>query len=155
MNHHRVWLRDELQRVWLRNNVGVASNYDDLMSMQTENTTIISVLVREDATPELEERFVLNLVSVETISGSISPGTGVARLDAMATSADITISASNNPHGQVDFQTSSLVVRVEEGQLLQLTVIRQFGIFGEDPGADWMCVGVYMCVGVWRVYMCL
>lgn len=93
--------------------------------------TLITVLVRSDATPELEERFTLTLVAIRTISAAISPGSGAATLDLQASTADITIRASNNPHGQVDFQTASLSVTVEEGQTRELIIVRQFGMFGE------------------------
>ena len=92
---------------------------------------MISLLVRSDATPELEERFILTLDSVSTFSSVISSSAGAASLDPQARTADISIRASNNPHGQVDFQTSSLSVTVGEGLSQQLTVIRQFGSFGE------------------------
>jgi len=92
---------------------------------------VIYLLVRSDATPELEERFTLTLVSVSTFSDNISSSAGAASLDPQASTADISISASNNPHGQVDFQTSSLSLSLGEGLSQQLTIIRQFGSFGE------------------------
>ena len=86
--------------------------------------------MRTDATPELAERYTLTLFQVRTISDVISPGSGEATLDAQATTATITIRASNNPHGEVDFQDGSLFVTTEEGLAAQFTIIRQFGTFG-------------------------
>lgn len=99
--------------------------------MQRENTTVIEVTVRSDTTPELAERYTLTLDTVRTLSDSISSGSGAAILDPQASTATITIGASNNPHGQIDFQASSLFVTSDEGQMTQLTIIRQFGTFGE------------------------
>lgn len=52
-------------------------------------------------------------------------------LDPQASMATITIRASNNPHGEVAFQDSSLSVSTQEGLTPQLTIVRQFGTFGE------------------------
>ena len=97
---------------------------------QGENVTMIQVDVETDATPELAERYTLTLLRVRTISDAISSGSGAATLDPQATTATITIAASNNPHGEVDFQDSSLFVTAEEGSAPQFTIIRQFGSFG-------------------------
>ncbi len=93
--------------------------------------TFIQVEVQTDATPELAERYTLTLLRVRTISDAISSGSGAATLNSQAAMATITIRASNNPHGEVDFQDSSLFVTTEEGLALQLTIIRQFGTFGK------------------------
>lgn len=87
--------------------------------------------MRSDATPELAERYALTLTQVRTISDSISPGSGSATLDAQASMATITIRASNNPHGEVDFQNSSLFITDIEGAAPEFSIIRQFGTFGE------------------------
>ena len=84
-----------------------------------------------DTTPELVERYTLTLNAIWTHSNSISSGSGSATLDSQATTATITIRASDNPHGQMDFQASSLSITSEEGQTPQLTIIRQFGTFGK------------------------
>lgn len=88
------------------------------------------MVVRADATPELAERYTLTLVEVRTISDTISSGSGAATLDPQASTATITIRASNNPHGEVAFQDSSLSVTAQEGESPQFTIIRQFGTFG-------------------------
>ena len=40
--------------------------------------------------------------------------------------------ASDNPHGVVEFQATSVFVSTEETSSLELTIIRQFGTFGEQ-----------------------
>ena len=93
--------------------------------------TTIEVTVRPDTTPELAERYTLSLVQVRTISDSIASGSGAASLDLQRSTATITIRASNNPHGEVDFQAGSLSVTTDEGSTPQFTIIRQFGSFGK------------------------
>ena len=85
--------------------------------------------VAPDATPEIEERYTLTLIDVRTTTEDIAPS-GAATLDPLATMATISIRASNNPHGVVEFQSSSLFVTIEEAAFLQLTLVRQFGLFG-------------------------
>lgn len=80
--------------------------------------------------PELAERYTLTLLEVRTISNFIASGSGAATLDAQASTATITIRASNNPHGEVAFQGSSLFTSTQEGLTPQFTIIRQFGTFG-------------------------
>ena len=86
--------------------------------------------VRADATPETEERYTLNLVSISTLSDFISPS-GAAVLDQQGTTSSITIRASNNPHGVIQFQQSSLSARSQDGMTVEFTIIREFGTFGE------------------------
>ena len=101
------------------------------LSLQGDNATSIPVEVEPDVTPELEERFTLTLLEVRTISEFISAGSGAAQLDPQASTATITIRASNNPHGEVAFQSSSLFTSAQEGVAQQLTIVREFGAFGE------------------------
>ena len=84
--------------------------------------------------PELAERYTLTLLQVRTISDFISSESGAAALDPQASTATITIRASNNPHGEVAFQASSLVISTQEDSTPQLTIIRQFGTFGNNLG---------------------
>lgn len=99
---------------------------------QGENSTVIVVDVRADATPELAERYTLTLTEVRTVSDRIASGSGAATLDPQASTATITIRASNTPHGEVDFQDSSLFITTDEGLAPQFTIIRQFGTFGNE-----------------------
>ena len=101
------------------------------MHAQGENSTVIQVEVRADATPELAERHLLSLLQVRTLSDFIAPGSGAAILDPQASMATLTIRASDNPHGEVAFQNASLFTDIQEGLAQQLTIIRQFGTFGE------------------------
>lgn len=66
---------------------------------------------------------------METLSADIA-STGAATLDQTANIATITIRASNNPHGIVEFQMNSLNVMTDESAMLSLTIIREFGLIG-------------------------
>ena len=99
--------------------------------IQGENETEIVVSVRSDPTPEIEERYTLELVTITTISDVISPS-GAADFDMQGTTSSITIRASNNPHGVIQFQQSSLTARSQEGASVQFTIIREFGTFGKS-----------------------
>ncbi len=81
-----------------------------------------------DSQPEVEERYTLTLINVTTISDDLSPS-GHAFLDPLATTATVTIRASNNPHGVVEFQSTS--VQLMEGGAMGVAIIRQFGAIGE------------------------
>lgn len=87
--------------------------------------------VRSDPTPEIEERYTLELITVTTISDVISPS-GAADFDPRGTTSSITIRASNNPHGVIQFQQSSLSARAQDGTSVQFTIIREFGTFGKS-----------------------
>ena len=86
--------------------------------------------VRSDPTPEIEERYTLELIAITTISDVISLS-GAAVFEEQGTTSSITIRASNNPHGVIQFQQSSLVARSQDGMSVQFTIIREFGTFGE------------------------
>ena len=86
------------------------------------------ISVQADSSPEVEERYTLTLVAVETISDNVSPS-GHAIFDPLATMATVTIQASNNPHGVIEFQSDT--VRLEEGGAEGVAIVRQFGAFGE------------------------
>lgn len=68
-------------------------------------------------------------MSVQTLSVDIV-GDGAATIDPMSNTATITIGASNNPHGIVEFQINSLDVTTDESMMLDLTIIREFGLIG-------------------------
>ena len=88
------------------------------------------IYVSADSTPETAETYALTLVSIETQSPDIS-SPGFAVLDPQASTATITIRASNSPHGVVEFQSASQSVESDESFHTELTIIRQFGTFGE------------------------
>ena len=57
---------------------------------------------------------------------------GRAELDSDATMATITLRASNNPHGVVEFLELSVEAESEESSPVLLTVVREFGSIGEQ-----------------------
>ena len=116
------------------------------LSAQGDNATFIDVAVRADATPELAERYTLTLLRVRTISDFISSGSGAATLEEEGRTATITIRASNNPHGEVAFQDTSLFTTNQEGSTQQLTIVRQFGTFGECWQRAWRVGHVATCL---------
>ena len=95
---------------------------------QGANSTDILIQVLADATPEVSEPYTLNITSVQTLSPDISP-LGHASLDPLATMATITIQASDNPHGVVEFQAAAVSSR--ETAPVELTLVRKFGTFGK------------------------
>ena len=99
--------------------------------LQGESTTSVILQVLADATPEIPEPYTVNITSVETLSTDISSRDGVAILDQTSSTATITIRASDNPHGIVEFQSSSLDVLTDESAMLELTIIRTFGTIGK------------------------
>ena len=96
--------------------------------MQGSNYTEIVFSVAADGTPELAEEYSLSLTSVQTFSDDIS-SMGRAELDPSATMATITLRASDNPHGVVEFQ--EMTAETEESSSLFLTVVREFGAIGQ------------------------
>ena len=86
--------------------------------------------VAADAVPELEEEYHLSLTAVHTVSDDISE-MGAAQLDRDATMATLTLSASDNPHGVVEFQELSVHAESEESSPVTLTIVREFGAIGE------------------------
>ena len=126
---------------------------DDFMSFlvqfQAENSTEIIVSVRSDPTPEIEERYTLNLVAITTLSDFISPS-GAAVFDQQGRTSSITIRASDNPHGVVQFQQSSLSARSQDGSVVEFTIIREFGTFGEltqNETADYLKLDLWCLAG--------
>ena len=88
----------------------------------------------------------LTIIAVRTLSEDIS-SSGGAVLDTQASTATITISASDNPHGVMEFQATS--ASGTETAQAQLTLIRQFGIIGKtDHTYLVIMVAIYRIVGV-------
>lgn len=86
--------------------------------------------VAADGIPEVAEEYYLSLTAVHTVSDDIS-AMGAAQLDADATMATLTLRASDNPHGVVEFLQLSVVTQSEESSPVTLTVVREFGSIGE------------------------
>ena len=95
---------------------------------QGSNSTEIVFSVAADGTPELAEEYSLSLTGVQTLTEDISV-TGRAVLDTSATMATVTLRASDNPHGVVEFQ--EMFVETEESGRLFLTIVREFGAIGQ------------------------
>lgn len=91
--------------------------------------TTITLEVLIDATPEITEPYIISIQSVQTLSADIA-SSGAAILDQTSSTATVTIRASNDPHGIVEFQMSSLNVTTDESSILDLTIIREFGSIG-------------------------
>ena len=87
--------------------------------------------VAADGAPELAEIYSLSITGVRTVSLDISQ-LGIAELDSQATMATITVEASDNPHGVVEFQSASVAVESEESSPVILTVVREFGTIGKQ-----------------------
>lgn len=96
------------------------------VNFQGETHTSIVLTVRNDTTPETHEVFVVHLSNIQTFGIASS---GHATLIQEKTTAVITISASDRPHGVVELAGSRLVTRNDEKNFT-LTVSRLFGNIG-------------------------
>ena len=97
---------------------------------QGSSSTEIVFEVTADGAPELAEEYLLSLTAVETLSEDISE-LGRAQLDSDATVATITLRASDNPHGVVEFQELSVEAESSESSPVVLTIVREFGSIGK------------------------
>ena len=97
---------------------------------QGSSSTEIVFEVAADGTPELAEEYLLSLTAVETLSEDISE-LGRAQLDSDATMATISLRASDNPHGVVEFQELSVEAESDESSPVVLTIVREFGSIGK------------------------
>lgn len=99
-----------------------------VLFLQNQTSATIRLRVKTDATPETAERFTIRLYNVSTVGVSSS---GAARILTAESTAIVTIRASNEPHGKVEFDSSSLKVTTTEGnKTVSLTVVRLFGSIG-------------------------
>ena len=94
---------------------------------QGQSQANITVAVVADQLPEVAELFTLRLEQATPQTSNV----GEAVLDLLAVTATLTIRASDNPHGVVQFQPDSAVVSANEETSVSLTVIRTFGTIGE------------------------
>lgn len=84
--------------------------------------------MRLDDIPEINERFKLNLTSINSTGIDTS---GAAVLDNSASIAYIVVGASNNPHGVLEFYNAQKSIRVSESQgEVNVRIVRQFGKLG-------------------------
>ncbi len=84
------------------------------------------VIVRDDNSSELNETFVVELTEVEAISVDV----GEPSLDLGASTARLTVAASDKPHGEVSFSGDSVTLDAVEERENTLTIVRDFGSFG-------------------------
>lgn len=96
--------------------------------MQGETYKTIDLTVRNDSTPETHEVFVVELSNIQTFDIA---STGEASFIPGKTTATISISASDRPHGVIELEAGSrMVSRSDEGNFT-LTVSRLFGDIGK------------------------
>ncbi|XP_061172919.1 adhesion G-protein coupled receptor V1-like [Saccostrea echinata] len=105
------------------------TNYNGtLMFRPTEVSKIISLDVKSDEKPEVNEEYQINLVNI--ITYGIGPS-GAAIVNPLLQTASITIKGSNDPHGVIQFSQNSLSIRTEEiNGKVDLQVDRKFGAIG-------------------------
>ena len=97
---------------------------------QGESRANISFNVASDLIPEIDEVFTLTLYNVRTVSSDVA-SSGHAILSGTGITATITIAASNNAHGVFEFREPMPLVTVAESVPEEVTVVREFGTFGE------------------------
>ena len=101
-----------------------------LSCTQGESRANISFNVASDLLPEIDEMFTLTLYNVRTVSSDVA-SSGQAILSESGITATITIAASNNAHGVFEFREQMPLVAVAESVPEEVTVVREFGMFGE------------------------
>ena len=104
-------------QVWLNSSI----------PFQGETHTTIVLAVRNDTTPETHEVFVVHLSNIQTLGIASS---GHATLIQEKTTATITVSANDLPHGVVELADSSRLVTRNDESNFTLIVSRLFGNIG-------------------------
>ena len=99
-----------------------------LYFFQGETYRTIDLTVRNDSTPETHEIFVVELSNIQTFDIA---STGQASLIPGKTTATISISASDRPHGVVELEAGSRLVDRTDEKNFTLTVSRLFGNIGK------------------------
>ncbi|XP_069137444.1 adhesion G-protein coupled receptor V1-like isoform X2 [Argopecten irradians] len=95
---------------------------------QNEVSKTINLDVMVDQKPETNEEYQIFLTNVRTEGVG---ATGAAKIDAQFNEAAITIQGSNDPHGVIQFASTSLNVRVQEADnIMSLQIDRKFGAIG-------------------------
>ena len=84
-----------------------------------ESATVIDLAIVDDDVPELDENFSVVLTQV----------TG-AQLDPGRSSVVVTISANDDPHGVIEFESDAMSIVAAEPSTLHLTLVRSRGLFG-------------------------
>ena len=95
---------------------------------QGQLNSSLDLEVRADKKPELEEVYMVTLINVSTVGVGEE---GAAILDAQGSSVQITVRASDRPHGQFALASQSQQLEIEETVgVLSLLVQRLFGLVG-------------------------
>jgi len=95
---------------------------------QGETYKTIGLTVRNDSTPETHEVFVVQLSNIQTFDIASN---GQASFIPGKTTATISISASDRPHGVVELEAGSRLVDRTDEKNFTLTVSRLFGNIGK------------------------
>lgn len=95
--------------------------------LQGETHTSIILTIRNDSSPETHEVFVVRLSNIQTFGVA---STGHASFFPGKTTATISISASDRPHGVVELESGSRRVTRQDEKNFTLTVSRLFGKIG-------------------------
>ena len=96
--------------------------------LQGETHTSIHLSVRNDSTPETYEVFVVHLNNLQTFGIASA---GHASFIEGKTTATISISASDRPHGVIELEAGSRMVTRNDERNFTLTVSRLFGNIGK------------------------
>lgn len=88
----------------------------------------MDLTVRNDSTPETHEVFVVQLSNIQTFDIA---STGQASFIPGKTTATVSISASDTPHGVVELEAGSRFVSRADEKNFTLTVSRLFGNIGK------------------------
>lgn len=102
--------------------------YDVLPFLQGETHTSIHLSVRNDSTPETYEVFLVHLNNLQTFGIASA---GHATFIQGTTTATISISASDRPHGVIELEAGSRMVTRNDEKNFTLTVSRLFGNIGK------------------------
>ncbi|NXG74231.1 GPR98 protein, partial [Baryphthengus martii] len=105
-------------------------NYSGILFFpeETLNTTLYVHLL-DDHIPEEKEEYQIILYNIKT-EGRVPPS-GAAVLDSQGYEAVLTVEASDEPHGVLNFASPSRVVLIpEENKTVQLFINREFGSLG-------------------------
>ncbi|ESP05659.1 hypothetical protein LOTGIDRAFT_102713, partial [Lottia gigantea] len=112
----------------LKPDLGFKTSFGSLIFQPGETAKRLELEVLKDETPEINEEYELQLISVQTQGVG---KTGAASIDPQFKTALITIQGSDNPHGIIQIASASLTVRIEEdiGQV-RINIDRKFGAIG-------------------------
>lgn len=100
-----------------------------LLNLQGQTQANISFQVRPDSKPEPDEIFIITLSNITTYEIAAS---GAAELIPDKISATLSVRASDEPHGVVEFQSGSRLFSTEEAnKTITLVVTRLYGTIGK------------------------